>query len=212
MVTYLPAKPLAAVACAAILFSLLFSGITFGFWPQLAASAVFLCLLSSAFDFPGTQSVFSIPKGKPWTMIFLVGLVSAGFLYGVFFLGNGIANWLFSFSSSQVNSIYRLKDGAGFWKPFLLITLFIGPAEEVFWRGYVQRHLAHRYRRFGLWLAIAAYTGVHVASGNFMLIAAAGACGMFWGILYDRFRSIWINIVSHVAWDLSAFLLWPFSS
>jgi membrane protease YdiL (CAAX protease family) len=44
-----------------------------------------------------------------------------------------------------------------------------------------------------------------------MLVAAAGVCGLYWGALFAWKRSLPVNIVSHVAWDLAVFVLFPFS-
>jgi len=42
-----------------------------------------------------------------------------------------------------------------------------------------------------------------------MLVLAAATCGLFWGWLYLRFRSVIILVVSHVLWDLAIFLFAP---
>jgi len=42
-------------------------------------------------------------------------------------------------------------------------------------------------------------------------VLAAAVCGAFWALTYWKFRSITLNIISHVAWDLAVFLLFPFS-
>ncbi|TMK82378.1 MAG: CPBP family intramembrane metalloprotease [Actinobacteria bacterium] len=56
-----------------------------------------------------------------------------------------------------------------------------GPAEELFWRGLVQRRLSERS---GRWRAAAvaamAYAGAHVASENPTLVGAAGVAGAHW--------------------------------
>ena len=44
-----------------------------------------------------------------------------------------------------------------------------------------------------------------------MLLLAALVCGVFWGWLYIRFDSILLNAVSHTAWDVAVFLIFPFS-
>ena len=82
----------------------------------------------------------------------------------------------------------------------------------MFWRGYVQRRLTARLGFWGVALSAMAYGVVHLASGNLMLIAAAFACGAFWGLLFLRFRSIHVNIVSHALWDVAVFILWPFAT
>ena len=45
-----------------------------------------------------------------------------------------------------------------------LVLLFItSPAEEVFWRGFVQRWFMHRFGGKAGWLlAVCVYAGVHV--------------------------------------------------
>jgi uncharacterized protein len=43
-----------------------------------------------------------------------------------------------------------------------------------------------------------------------MLVLAAAACGLFWGFLYLRFKSVLLTAVSHALWDLTVFILIPF--
>jgi membrane protease YdiL (CAAX protease family) len=42
-----------------------------------------------------------------------------------------------------------------------------------------------------------------------MLLAAAGSCGVFWGAMFWRFRSIWPALISHAVWDVVIFVLLP---
>lgn len=44
-----------------------------------------------------------------------------------------------------------------------------------------------------------------------VLIGAALLGGLYWGLLYARFGSAVVNVLSHVAFDLSAFVLFPFT-
>ena len=92
-----------------------------------------------------------------------------------------------------------------------LIAFVIAPGEEIFWRGYVQRTLGRRSMPRGLVLVVLAYGLVHLGSGSVTLVGAALVCGLFWGCLYQRFKSIWLNILSHALWDRAVFLVWPFS-
>ncbi len=137
------------------------------------------------------------------------GLLTAALLYGVFYLGNAAAEALAGFARAQVARVYEFRQGAPTGRIVALLVLVIGPGEEVFWRGYVQRRLVGLWGMAGLALSVAAYGLVHAASGNLMLVVAALVCGAFWGLLYLRFRSIWLNIISHVAWDVAVFVLWP---
>ncbi|MFW6103652.1 MAG: CPBP family intramembrane glutamic endopeptidase, partial [Bacteroidota bacterium] len=79
--------------------------------------------------------------------------------------------------------------------------------------GYVQGNLTRKYGKIkGFIWAIILYTSIHVATGNLVLILAALAGGIFWGWMYMRYRSILMNSVSHVIWDIAVFLIFPFSS
>ena len=93
----------------------------------------------------------------------------------------------------------------------MLIILFIGPGEELFWRGFIQGNLTRLLgNRMGLVLAVMYYSIIHIATGNVVLIVAALTGGLFWGWLYLRYKSMLINIVSHLVWDVMVFLIFPF--
>ncbi len=199
--------PVALLAAAAA-FTLLFTGAVFHFWAQLALSVLVLCLLAWAFDRPGFAELLRTSR-KDWPKAVGLGVLSAALLYGVFFLGNLAARELFDFGRAGVAGVYELRGGAPLWLITLLLGLVIGPGEEIFWRGYVQRKLVGRCRRAGLAASVAACTLVHLGSGNLMLILAALVCGLFWALLYYHFESIWLNVISHTLWDLAIFVFWP---
>ncbi len=194
---------------AAVAFTLLFTGVVFDFWLQMTASVLILCVLSYAFDPAGCRAMLKA-SSLPWPAVVLLGCLSAVILYGVFYVGHLVSR-TFAFSQSEVAAIYALKEGANPWLVAFLIAFVIAPGEEIFWRGYVQRTLAKRSASRGLMLSVAAYGLVHLGSGSVTLIGAALVCGLFWGCLYQRFKSIWLNILSHALWDIAVFLVWPFS-
>jgi len=138
------------------------------------------------------------------------GFASAIVLYGVFAAGRLAALRLFPFAASGIASVYGLKTGVGLARLITLLSLIIGPGEELFWRGFLQDGLMARFGRWpGFALTAVAYSLVHVATGNIMLVLAAGVCGVFWGWLYLARRSPLLNAVSHATWDIMAFVLWP---
>jgi membrane protease YdiL (CAAX protease family) len=111
-----------------------------------------------------------------------------------------------------VELIYGIKGGTSPTVIGLLLLFIIGPGEEIFWRGYIQRRLSARFSpNTGFLLATAAYTLIHVASLNFMLIMAAMVGGIAWGGLYrlmpQHFTAI---VISHALWDAAAFVWLPF--
>lgn len=196
------------ITLAVFLFSLLFLNIVFDFWIQMAVSVSALCLIAYYKSGKEMRHVF-IHSSLKLSNVILLGIVSAIFLYGVFFIGNEIANSMFDFASNQVESIYKLKNNQNKLYIALLLIFIIGPGEEIFWRGYVQRNLQRKWGLVGIVLSIFIYTSVHFLSSNFMLIIAAAVCGVFWAILYWRYQSIWINIISHTLWDVVIFLVFP---
>jgi membrane protease YdiL (CAAX protease family) len=140
-----------------------------------------------------------------------LGAASAAALYAVFAVGRLIALRLLPFAGSGIWKVYALKEGVPLLRVVLLITLVIGPGEELFWRGFFQDRTAATTKPwFGFAFAALLYTTVHLASGNIMLVLAAAVCGVFWGWLYLRYRSPLLNIVSHTLWDLAVFVVFPF--
>ena len=181
------------------------------FWACMTVSAIVLTCL--AFAFGGKESIGTgsdLPGAKTTTV--LLGILIAALLWAIFWAGDKMSQLIFPFARTQVNLIYNIKGGVSPTLLSLLLLFIIGPAEEIFWRGYVQRTLAGRcspLAAFGL--TTACYTLVHLPSGNFMLIMAALVCGIAWGGLYrlmpHRLRAI---IISHALWDAAAFVWFPF--
>jgi membrane protease YdiL (CAAX protease family) len=196
-----------AVIVAAAFWFVMFSPWTrdhVNFWVIMACAGVTLILMSAFWgrDFKN-QFSFSMKD-------ILIGVGSAVVLYGVFYLGDFFSKLLFDFAQDQVANIYLLKEGENEWHLALLLILLIGPAEEIFWRGYVQRMLEPKY---GVWAALVitvlVYTLVHIWSFNFMLIMSALVCGAFWGLLYTYKKNLTTLIISHALWDVSVFVLFP---
>ena len=176
------------------------------FWPAMSASAILLLALSFGFRKDWGESL----QFTPFT--FLSGAGLATFLWGVFWLGDKVSARLFAFAPGQIDHVYALKEGTlPFFIGFLLLVL-IGPAEEIFWRGYVQRTLSDLYgKNTAAFLAISAYTLVHLFSFNFMLLVAAAVLGVVWSAIYRFYpRRLPTLIVSHALWDAAVFVFFPF--
>ena len=201
------------VLIAAVLWFLMFSPWTaswFNFWWAMTASALIL-----------TAVVFYCTRRLPGMNVkgwqdFLVNLglavLIAVALWVVFYIGDKVSGLLFSFARPQVNLIYDMKTGLSPHVIGLLLLCIIGPAEEIFWRGYIQRTLSQNGNSTAAFLITTAiYTLVHLPSGNFMLIMAAMTCGLAWGGLYRLMpRRLPAIILSHALWDAAAFVWFPF--
>ena len=197
---------------AAVLWFIMFSPLTapkVNFWLCMSASAV--VLLCFAFAFGGKKSMGTEGNPTP-TRTLLLGILIAVLLWGVFFVGDKVSQLIIPDARAQVNLIYNMKGSVSPTLLALLLLCLIGPAEEIFWRGYVQRTLS-KYRSpfVAFLLTTACYTAVHLPSWNFMLIMASLVCGTFWGGLYwlmpDKLKAI---IISHALWDAAAFVWLPF--
>ena len=188
----------------------LFAGLRFHFWAQMALTVLLAIGLCGRWWPQGLRRMAASLRNEPIKNLVL-GLASAALLYGVFALGNTLSRWLFSFAGDQIGGVYAFKTGAPTGVMALLIALIIGPGEEILWRGLLQDAFETRWGWKGLIYSTALYAAVHLTSGNLMLVLAAAVCGAFWAVTYWKFRSITLNIISHVAWDLAVFLFFPFS-
>ncbi|MBP7151747.1 MAG: CPBP family intramembrane metalloprotease, partial [Paludibacteraceae bacterium] len=122
------------------------------FWMTMTAAGLTLTLMS-AFLGKDFKKQFSLSLKDV-----LIGLGSAVVLYVVFFLGDFFSKLLFDFAKDQVGQIYMMKEGENPLLLSLLLIFLIGPAEEIFWRGYVQRMLEPK---FGSWVALIVTTLIY---------------------------------------------------
>lgn len=201
-------KLILPILIAALLWFIMFNDWVLtglNFWATMSFSATILILLSIR-DTPNYFSQFKFSAKEV-----ALGLVSAIALYGIFYLGNYLSTAWFDFAKPQIGNIYSLKVGSSPYLIGILLLILIGPAEEIFWRGYIQRKLGAKY---GDWIAFFVttliYALVHIWSFNFMLIMAALVCGAFWGLLfiYNK-KNITALIISHAVWDVAVFVLFP---
>ena len=140
----------------------------------------------------------------------VLGAASAAVLYGTFKLGDRFARRFVPGGDDQIRDIYSLRELAPREETATRLVAIIGPAEELFWRGLVQEALMRRYGRWtGAAIAAAAYSAVHVTTGNFTLMGAAGVAGAHWCVLYAAGVPMGALIVSHCAWDVWIFLIQP---
>ena len=171
----------AAVAVAAVLWFWMFSPWTAGltpFWLTMAFAAVVLTGAAMCCGF-SWRSLMPINLST-----LLSGAAIAALLWGMFWVGDKVSSWLFGFARPQVDSIYDMKDGFPSWVIALLLLVVIGPAEELFWRGFVQQRLSQILGNTkGFIVATLVYALIHLWSFNFMLIMAALVAGFVWGLL-----------------------------
>ena len=195
----------ATIPAAFVLWFFIFALPVGNFWLKLTGSASILATIGLISSRNELKALFVFKIRHLW-----VGVLSALILYGIFWVGKLAANLLFSFAPGQIESVYASKMQLdAVWIGFLLL-LVMGPAEEIYWHGFVQRRLVGRYgAKAGVLATAVVYALVHVASLNFMLVAAAGVCGLYWGLLFQREKNLIPLIISHALWDFLIFVLFP---
>ncbi len=197
------------VVVADVLWFVMFSPWTaprVNFWYTMTASAVVLTTLATL-SCRACVSTLRFTLGQV-----LAGVAIAAVLWVVFWVGDKVSQLMFSFARPEVDMIYGMKTGTDPTVVALLLLLIVGPAEELFWRGFVQRSLSARWganAAFAVTLVL--YTVIHVWAFNLMLLLAALVVGGCWGLLYRlRPQALPALIVSHAVWDVCAFVLFPF--
>lgn len=201
-------KVVLPVFAAFLLWFVMFSPLTaphVGFWPMMTFSAVSLSVFAALFgpEWRGRLR-FSVAD-------ILLGAALAAALWGVFWLGDKISSAIFPFARPEVDAVYGIKEGISPVLLSLLLLLLIGPAEEIFWRGFVQERISGSLGADrGFLITTALYAAVHIASCNFMLVMAALVAGVVWGLGYrffpERFTAL---VVSHALWDAAVFVWMP---
>ena len=199
-----PIPLIATVILAAFLWFVTFYLTWSTFWIKISVSAASLAIIS-----------FWLQRGRKRDLkfnaaAFLLGLLSAAALYLIFWVGNAVATLLMSFAGQQVAGVYDKGAGTPMWLIALLLFFITGPAEEFYWRGYLQKNLMTRFGQWQGWLlATVIYAGVHIWSFNFMLVGAAFVAGAFWGVMYWRIKNLAPVIISHSIWSTVIFAVFP---
>jgi hypothetical protein len=176
------------------------------FWIKISFSAATLALLSFWLQ-PNLKEHLKF-NGRA----IILGLLSATVLYLIFWIGKAVSAAILPFAGQQIGGIYDKGAGSSMWLIALLLFFITGPAEELYWRGYLQKNLMARFGRWQGWLlATVIYAAVHIWSFNFMLIGAAFVAGAFWGAMYLHLRNLAPVIISHSVWSMIIFAVFPMS-
>ena len=201
-------KPAAGVLLAAVLWTIMFSPWTaphVNFWVMMTCSGAALTIFTT-WARPGWWKEVRLKFSDV-----ALGIALAAALWGVFWLGEFFSTLLFDFARGQVDSIYGMKEGENPLVLTLLMLLIIGPAEEIFWRGFIQNRFSARWNpNTGFIVTTLVYSLVHLSKFNFMLIMAAMVAGLVWGLAYRFFpERLGAIIISHALWDCAVFIWFP---
>ena len=184
-------------------FALTFRGPRDRFWDRMTTTGAILGALAIA----GDRSL-QRPKLRARDVMFGLG-IAAG-LYGIFQVGDRMARKILPAGDENIGDIYKLRELRPKDEIALRLAAVVGPAEELFWRGLLQRSIARRWGGVPAAVgATAAYGGAHLITGNPALIGAATVAGLYWSVLALFGVPMAALIVSHVTWDIWIFLVAP---
>ncbi|HUI86939.1 MAG TPA: type II CAAX endopeptidase family protein [Nitrososphaerales archaeon] len=170
-----------------------------GFWVKLSTSGLILLLIALTrrrrvrlhFSFQGLA----------------IGVASAVLLYLLFWAGYQVMSAVPGFTGT-ISSVYSLSGGAP--KPVIagLLLFPIGPAEEFYWRGFIQRRLKGATTPTKALVASSViYASIHLVTLNPSLLLVALIGGMVWGAIYEKCSDLFPVLVSHILFDELIFVL-----
>jgi hypothetical protein len=199
------------IVLAFVLWIVIFVFRPLNFWVMLTFSTSLLAAIAFALGRP------LIPSREFTAKNLLLGILLAALLYAIFYVGNQflvLVSRLFPAllpdPAENIASVYANLGGLSPGLIAFLLFFPIGFGEEIFWRGFVQRRFRERWSpRSAFVLTTLLYTGIHVPTGNPVLILAALTCGLFWGGFYLARGSLVPVLVSHMLWDPFVFVIAP---
>ncbi|MBM7705252.1 type II CAAX prenyl endopeptidase Rce1 family protein [Chryseomicrobium aureum] len=158
----------------------------------------------------GVSLLYAKIEDEVQTLEYLLLGVGYGTLTYLFFVAS---YWLLDVSPfTSVSEIHRFLDRYGptnIWH-FILLFFIIAPAEEFFWRGFVQQYLKKYLPTFYAVLAAAFLFAGALVVGGFIYGAIAGlVVGILWGFLYEWKKSMPLLIVTHSTALVLLFLILP---
>ena len=183
------------IGAAFAAFGLTFRGPRERFWDRMTVTGLVLGGLALATNRDARR--VRIGAGEV-----ALGLATAAGLYGIFRVGDAVAREVMPRGGKEIDDIYALRSLRPKEELAARLGLVIGPAEELFWRGFVQG-------RAGYLTATALYGGAHIVTENATLVGAATIAGAYWGLLRAIGVPLGALVVSHVAWDIWIFLIAP---
>lgn len=190
-------------AAAYVAFWATFRGPKHSFWQRMTKTGLVLGAAAICGD-------RSLRGERPRASHLLSGAAIATGLYGVFTAGDRIARRVMPQGPRDIGDIYSLRRLRPTSELALRLGLIVAPAEELFWRGLLQRRLTARLGRWrGAAAATALYGGAHLCTGNATLIGAASMAGAAWSGLAALEVPLPALVFSHVIWDIWIFLIQP---
>lgn len=175
------------------------------FWYAMSFSTITLTVYSLINQKSKIKELFAFK----WKYV-LIGVIHAILLYLLSRFGMWFLVYIFDWAAPQIEAIYQTRNQANPYFIGALLFFLIAPAEEIFWRGFVQQRFLEKFGlKQGTAIAIFLYTFVHIWAFNPLLLLAALVLGVHWSIMYSKFGSLTPGIISHAVWDCLIFVVLP---
>jgi membrane protease YdiL (CAAX protease family) len=110
------------------------------FWVRLSLAAALLATIALIM----TPDRWELFRARPRDIA--IGVASALLLYAIFWVGKQLALAILPFAADQIQSVYAKRGQLDLLSIGLLLFFLLGPSEEIFWRGFVQRRLSQKGR------------------------------------------------------------------
>jgi membrane protease YdiL (CAAX protease family) len=108
------------------------------FWVRLSLAAALLATIALIM----TPDRWELFRARPRDIA--IGIASALLLYAIFWVGKQLALAILPFAADQIQSVYAKRGQLDLLSIGLLLFFLLGPSEEIFWRGFVQRRLSQK--------------------------------------------------------------------
>ena len=151
---------------------------------------------------------------RPRAVSIVIGVLTAAFLYLIFYLGGAAIDALhpLGISSTAEESIYALIASPS--NPLYLqvgLLFFDSAGYESFFRGVLQRRLQVTIGVAAAPAVALIDAGLHIATLNPVWVAGTFFTDLIWGLTYYYGRGTQASFTSHLVWDLAIFVVRPVS-
>lgn len=113
------------------------------------------------------------------------------------------------FSTSSVDHFISKFGPNAIWH-YLLLLFIVAPAEELFWRGFIQQQLKRWLSPFYAVILSSALFGLSlIFSGFWIGVLGAFLSGLIWGFIYEWKKSMPLIVIAHITMLILLFLILP---